>query len=69
VQEALARLWVGRTVLVIAHRLSTVVNADIIFVVDKGEIRERGTHRELLAREGLYAHLQQQQFSPIPVPS
>ena len=62
IQRALDELSRGRTTLVIAHRLSTVLNADIIFVVDQGRIIERGTHKELLAIEGLYASLYAQQF-------
>ena len=54
VQEALERLLVGRTSLVIAHRLSTVQKADEIIVIDKGRIAERGTHSELYAMQGLY---------------
>jgi subfamily B ATP-binding cassette protein MsbA len=57
VQEALARLMKGRTTIVIAHRLSTVVDADRIYVVDKGRIAQAGTHAELLAADGLYANL------------
>jgi subfamily B ATP-binding cassette protein MsbA len=57
VQEAIDRLLAGRTVFVIAHRLSTVVNADQILVLDRGEIIERGTHAELLARRGTYHRL------------
>src|SRR5262249_20615393 len=52
VQDALAKLLEGRTALVIAHRLSTIENADRIIVMHKGELREEGTHRELLARGG-----------------
>jgi subfamily B ATP-binding cassette protein MsbA len=57
VQEAIDRLLANRTVFVIAHRLSTVVHADQILVLDRGEIVERGTHAELLARRGIYHRL------------
>ncbi|HEX9160056.1 MAG TPA: ABC transporter ATP-binding protein, partial [Rhizomicrobium sp.] len=57
VQAALKELMRGRTTLVIAHRLSTVLDADRIFVIDRGEIAECGTHPELVARGGLYARL------------
>ena len=52
----------GRTSLVIAHRLSTVLAADVIFVVENGRIVESGTHTALLARGGLYARLYHEQF-------
>ena len=57
VQEALDHLMRGRTTLVIAHRLSTIKNADLICVMQDGRIVERGTHAELIAREGVYKHL------------
>jgi len=62
IQAALARLMTGRTSLVIAHRLSTIVHADQILVLHHGEVRERGTHRELLAMDGLYGRLHRLQF-------
>ena len=60
--EALDRLMEGKTSIVIAHRLSTIQRADVIFVIDDGTIREKGTHAELLAAGGLYAHLHELQF-------
>mgnify|MGYP000929758943 CR=1 FL=1 len=62
VQAALDDLMVGRTSFVIAHRLSTVLHADRIYVIDGGHIVEQGTHEELLARGGLYQHLYDIQF-------
>ena len=62
VQEAVDRLLAGRTVFVIAHRLSTVVHADLILVLDHGRIVERGTHAELLAARGAYFRLHSLQF-------
>ena len=64
VQEALKRLMVGRTTLVIAHRLSTVIDADRIYVLDGGQVVEQGSHHELLARNGLYAELSRMQLAP-----
>ncbi|MEQ8936054.1 MAG: ABC transporter ATP-binding protein, partial [Amphiplicatus sp.] len=62
VQEAIARLTNGRTTLVIAHRLATVVSADLIAVMDKGRVAELGAHRALLEKGGLYARLAALQF-------
>jgi len=62
VQEALERLQSGRTTFVIAHRLSTVLEADQILVLDRGQIVDRGSHDELLLRAGLYRRLYQLQF-------
>jgi len=63
VQKALETLMANRTVLVIAHRLSTVKNANKIILLDKGEIKEVGTHNELMEKEGLYSNLYNIQFS------
>jgi ATP-binding cassette subfamily B protein len=62
VREALNRLVEGRTSLVIAHRLSTIQRADRIFVMHKGQLRESGTHQELLAQRGIYWKLYQLQY-------
>ncbi len=63
IQEALGKLMLGRTTLVIAHRLSTVESADQIIVIDEGRIVESGTHGELLSAGGIYAGLYEMQFS------
>ncbi len=68
IQAALHRLLQGRTSLVIAHRLSTILDADRILVLHKGELREQGTHAELLAKGGIYARLYRLQFSRQPAP-
>ncbi|NIJ41811.1 subfamily B ATP-binding cassette protein MsbA [Parvibaculum indicum] len=66
VQNALARLMVGRTTLVIAHRLSTIKHADTIYVIDDGRVLEHGTHDELIMKGGLYAELSRSQFIEEP---
>lgn len=62
IQEALGTLMQGRTGIAIAHRLSTVQHADQILVMHRGELRERGTHQELIARDGLYRRLYELQY-------
>jgi ATP-binding cassette subfamily B protein len=62
IQRAIAELMAGRTSLVVAHRLSTILHADEILVLQHGEIKERGSHRELLAQQGLYQRLYQLQL-------
>lgn len=66
IEHAVEALMRGRTSLIIAHRLSTVQSADRILVLHHGQLREQGTHQQLLARGGLYARLYQLQFAPPP---
>jgi ATP-binding cassette subfamily B protein len=69
IQAALERVMQGRTSLVIAHRLSTIHAADVILVMDRGQIVEQGKHADLIARDGLYAALYETQFSAMAVTS
>jgi len=69
VQTALKALMRGRTTVVIAHRLSTVIDADLIHVIDGGRVVESGTHAELIRRGGVYARLYALQFADQAVPS
>lgn len=64
VQSALKQLMRGRTTLIIAHRLSTVLDADRIYVIDRGEVVEWGTHQELVAQGGVYARLYRDELAP-----
>jgi len=66
IQQALEKLLKDRTAIIIAHRLSTIRKANRILVMHKGEIREEGTHEELLRQKGLYSRLYQLQFSEPP---
>ena len=65
IQQALSELCVGRTTLVVAHRLSTVRNADQIIVINKGKIEECGTHDELIEKDGIYKNLHDSQYKDI----
>ena len=63
VQDALVKYGQGRTVIVMAHRLSTIVGADRVIVFDRGRIAETGTHQELLAQRGIYFNLYETQWT------
>jgi ATP-binding cassette, subfamily B, multidrug efflux pump len=65
IQEAISKMMTGRTSIVIAHRLSTIQRADKIMVLEKGEIKESGTHEALLSAEGLYAQLHKMQYKEV----
>lgn len=65
IQKAIEKLMKGRTAIVIAHRLSTIQEANKIIVVDKGEIKEEGTHEQLLEKEGFYANLYRMQYKEV----
>ena len=62
VQEAFQKMMEGRTSFVVAHRLSTIREADVILVMNQGHVVEQGTHQELLAKGGFYANLYNSQF-------
>jgi ATP-binding cassette subfamily B protein len=63
VQDAVDKITKGKTCFVIAHRLSTIINSDLILVIQDGELRESGTHRELLSKNGIYAKMYNTQFA------
>ena len=62
IQRAFEKLMTGRTSFIVAHRLSTIQTADVILVMNQGDVIEQGTHEELLARGGFYARLYRSQF-------
>ena len=63
IQKAFAKMMQGRTSFIVAHRLSTIKEADVILVMNNGNIIEQGTHEELLAQNGFYANLYNSQFA------
>jgi ATP-binding cassette subfamily B protein len=65
IQEAISKMMIGRTAIVIAHRLSTIQKADKIVVLEKGEIKEQGTHEALLVADGLYTQLHKMQYKEV----
>ncbi len=65
IQDTMDKLMQGRTAFVIAHRLSTIENADLILVVNKGDIVEKGTHRELISKQGLYSEIHASQYAMV----
>jgi ATP-binding cassette, subfamily B, multidrug efflux pump len=65
IQDAISKMMINRTSIVIAHRLSTIQKADKIIVLDKGEIKESGSHQELLSQSGLYAQLHKMQYKEV----